>query len=214
VHETVQAPVQGSLRAVLKSFDDNAIPLLRDGYPWLSPKANNEIQSRNPGAPCLVGWTLEQCSLGGTNSQLVHDANAANGVPSRYTHEFTSDQRSLGGTNAQANGNGYEFTFDDCSRGGTKFGGKKGKGGGNKPGCGAGSHSALRTKTETTQLNYLAYCASDAGKANFASRDINTAPDHYLKLLKLNPPLGFMNASWPNKARITLKKKQSKKSTP
>jgi hypothetical protein len=70
--------------------------------------------------------------------------------------------------------------------GGSKFGGNKGKGGGNKPGCGVGSHSALRTKKETTQLNYLAYCASDAGKANFANRDINTAPAHYSGLLTVN----------------------------
>ena len=88
---------------------------------------------------------------------------------------------------------------------------RSGKSGGNKPGCGVGSHSALKTKKETTQLNYLAYCASDAGKANFANRDINTAPEHYLKLRKLKPPLHFMNASGKNKARVTLKNKQSKK---
>ena len=51
---------------------------------------------------------------------------------------------------------------------------------------------------------------SPAGKAYFANRDIHTAPDHYLKLLELNPPLHFMNASGPNKARVTLKYKQSK----
>jgi hypothetical protein len=95
--------------------------------------------------------------------------------------------------------------------GGSKSGGSKGKAGGNKPGCGEGSHSALRTKKVTTQLNYLAYCASPAGKAYFANRDTPPAPpDHYLKLLKLNPPLHFMNASGPNKVRVTLKYKQSK----
>jgi hypothetical protein len=105
----VQAPVQGSLRAVLKSIDDNAIPLLRDGYPWCSPKANNEIQSRNLGAPRLVGWTLEQCSLGGTNAQASGNA-----------HELTSDDRSRGGIKAAA-----QLTFDDRSRGGTKSGGMR-----------------------------------------------------------------------------------------
>jgi hypothetical protein len=153
----VQAPVQQSLRAFLKSIDDNVTPLLRDGYAWCSPKANSEIQSRNPGAKRLVGWTLDQRSRGGTNSQAQHDANALMGVPSRY-----------------------ELTFEDCSLGGslggTKSGGSKGKSGGNKPGCGAGSHSALRTKTETTQLNYLAYCASPDGKANFANRNILHCP--------------------------------------
>jgi hypothetical protein len=33
---------------------------------------------------------------------------------------------------------------------------------------------------------------------------------NYLELFELNPPLQFMNASGPNKARITLKRKQSK----
>ena len=97
------------------------------------------------------------------------------------------EQLRNGGAAAQASGNGHEFTFDERSRGGTKSGGSKGKSGGNKPGCGVGSHSALRTKKETTQLNYLAYCASDAGKANFANRDINTAPAHYSGLLMLTP---------------------------
>jgi hypothetical protein len=96
---------------------------------------------------------------------------------------------------------------------GSKLGVSKGKGNGNKPGCGVGSHSALKTKKETTQLNYLAYCASDAGKANFAKRNINTAPGHYSELLELNPPMQFMNESGANKARIAPapKKKQSKK---
>jgi hypothetical protein len=103
-----------------------------------------------------------------------------------------------------------QLTFDDRSRGGTKSGGSKGKSGGNMPGCGLGSHSAPRRKTETTQLNYLAYCASPAGKANFANMDINTAPAHYSELLELTPPVHVMNAIGPNKARVTLKSKQSK----
>ena len=44
-----------------------------------------------------MGFTREQNSWGGTNAHFLHDANAANGVPSRY--EFTSDDRSLGATN-------------------------------------------------------------------------------------------------------------------
>jgi hypothetical protein len=94
--------------------------------------------------------------------------------------------------------------------GGKIFGGKKGKCGGNQPGCGEGSHSGKKTETGTTQLNYLAYCASPAGKAYFANRCTHTAPDHYLDLLELNPRLQFMNASGSNKARIAPKKKQSK----
>jgi hypothetical protein len=156
------------------------------------------------GVPSRNEPTFEDRSLGGTNSQATHDANVLMGAPSRY--EPTFEDCSRGGIKAAA-----QLTFDDRSRGGTKIGGNKGKGGGNKPGCGEGSHSASKTETGTTQLNYLEYCASDAGKAKLANRNIHTAPDHYLKLLKLKPPLHFMNASGKNKARVTFKNKQSKK---
>ena len=127
-------------------IDQDEDAILAKAPKWGDNHADIEIQAMWPGAPYLMRWTREQCSMGGTNSQAQHDANALMGVPSRY-----------------------ELTFEDCSLGGslggTKSGGSKGKSGGNKPGCGVGSHSALRTKKETTQLNYLAYCASDAGKA-------------------------------------------------
>jgi hypothetical protein len=60
----------------------NAEAILAVGYPWNSPKANGEIKENNPGAPYLIGWSIEQCSLGSTNSQLQHAANAASGQPS------------------------------------------------------------------------------------------------------------------------------------
>jgi hypothetical protein len=101
-NDPVQAPGQRSMHAVFEAMDDNAPTLLRDGYPWNDPNANRAIQARNPGAPRLVGWTLEQCSRGGTNAQA-----SGNG------HELTFEDRSLGG-----------------SLGGTNFGGNKGKGGG------------------------------------------------------------------------------------
>jgi hypothetical protein len=88
-------------------------------------------------------WTREQCSRGGTNAQAC-----GNG------HELSED-RSLGGSDSQASGNAHELTFDDRSRGGTKFGGNKGKGGGNKPGCGEGSHVSAENKEgrdDATQL--------------------------------------------------------------
>jgi hypothetical protein len=88
-----KAPVQGNLRAVLTRFDANAV-----GYPWNDPNANTEIQAKNPGAPRLVGFSFYQCSLGGTNGQAKHDANALMDEPSRY-----------------------ELTSEDCSRGGTKI---------------------------------------------------------------------------------------------
>jgi hypothetical protein len=183
-------------------FDADSEAILAEGYVWNDPKANSEIQARNPGAPRLVGYTFEQCTLGGTNCQATHDANALKGVPSRY--ELTSEDRSLGQDQHDANAlkgvpSRYEFTSEDRSLGsalgGSKSGGSKGKCGGNQLGCGLGSHSAKKTDKGTTQLNYLAYCASDAGKAYFANRCTHTAPGHYSELLKLDPPLHFMNAS-------------------
>jgi hypothetical protein len=169
-------------------MDQDEDAIIAKAYPWGDKNADIEIQAMWPGAPSLMRWTREKNSMGGTNSQLQHAANAASGQPSRY-----------------------EFTSDESSRGGSKFGGNKGQCGGNKEGCGLGSHSAPKAKKEKTQANYLAYCASDAGKDNFANRDINTAPAHYRELFELNPPLYFMNASGSNKARIAPKKKQSKK---
>jgi hypothetical protein len=93
---------------------------------------------------------------------------------------------------------------------GLACGGGKGKGGGNKEGCGVGSHSAPKTNFEQTQANYLAYCASAHGKANMAKRGLSPVPAYYSGLLKLNPPLKFMNASGRNKARITNWSQQSK----
>jgi hypothetical protein len=138
-----------TLEQVMLQLDQDEDAILTNAYKWGDKHADIEIQANWPGAPYLMRWTREQNSFGGSNAQ-------ANG----NGHELTFEDRSLGGTNAQASGNAHEFKRDDRSRGGTKFGGNKGKGGGNKPGCGEGSHSALKTKKETTQLNYLAYCAS------------------------------------------------------
>jgi hypothetical protein len=209
-------------------MDQDQDAILAKAYPWGANHADIEIQAKWPGAPYLMRWTREQCSMGGTNSQLQHAANAASGQPSLY--EFTSDECSLGGTNAQAThaasakagnvtlfgGNPHDLTFEDRSLGGTNSqathdaNALMGAPSRYEPGCGRGKRKAYAAKEET-QANYLAYCASDAGKDNFANRDINTAPAHYRELFELNPPLYFMNAIGLNKARITLMNKQSKK---
>jgi hypothetical protein len=106
-----KAPVQGNLRAVLTRFDANAV-----GYPWNDPNANTEIQAKNRGAPHLVGYTISQCSRGGTNGQATHDANALMGEPSR--HDLTSGDRSRGGAKkgVRADASKANFQCPKCGR--------------------------------------------------------------------------------------------------
>jgi hypothetical protein len=75
---------------------------------WGDRSADIEIKEKWPGAPRLMGFTREQNSWGGTNAQLVHDANALMGVPSRY--ELTSADNSLGGS-ASAVAGSQEVAF-------------------------------------------------------------------------------------------------------
>jgi hypothetical protein len=117
----VHAPVQTHQQAFaqhLADIDADSEAILAGGYGWNDPNANSKIQARNPGAPCLVGSTIEQCSRGSR-----HAANAAAGHPSRK--QPTSAECSRCGTNC-----------------GSACGGGKGKGGDNKEGSGIGKHSA------------------------------------------------------------------------
>jgi hypothetical protein len=179
-----------NLEQLMLEIDQDQYDILAKAYKCGDNHADIEIQAKWSGAPYLMRWTREQNSMGGTNGQATHDANALMGVPSR--NEPTFEDRSLGGTNSQATHDANALM------------GLPSRTHGNKPGCGRGKRKAYAAKEET-QANYLAYCASDAGKDNFANRDINTAPAHYRGLLELNPPLHFMNASGADKARITLK---------
>ena len=87
-----------TLEQVNTQLDQEEDTILAKGYKWGDRTADIEIQENWPGAPRLMSYTREQNSYGGTNVQLVHDANTLMSVPSRY--DFTSDDPSHGGTNA------------------------------------------------------------------------------------------------------------------
>jgi hypothetical protein len=159
--------------------------------------ANSEIQAKYPGAPSLVGWSKEQCSLGGANAQASGNA-----------HEFTFEDCNLGGTNAQATHAANaavgqpslnQYTFEDRSRGGAN-----GTGGGNKEGSGVGNHSA--PSKAQTQANLVSYQAARPEKLPEEARENGF---HYSDLPKLFG-MQFMNAADKSKARvskISMKKK-------
>jgi hypothetical protein len=86
-----------TLEQVNAQLDHDEDAILAYGYKWGDRPADIEIHTKWPGAPRLMGFTREQNSWGGTNAHFLHDANAANGVPSRY--ELTFDDHSLGATN-------------------------------------------------------------------------------------------------------------------
>jgi hypothetical protein len=88
-------PVKHSEQLMLE-MDQDQDALLAKAPKWGDNHADIEIQAMWPGAPSLMRWTREQNSMGGTNRQATHDANALMGVPSRY--ELTFEDRSLGGS--------------------------------------------------------------------------------------------------------------------
>jgi hypothetical protein len=117
-----------------------------------------------------------------------------------FTHQFTFDDRSRGGTKAAA-----QPTYDDRSRGGSACGGIKGKGGGNKEGRGIGKHSAPKTQKAQTQANFVSYQAAHPEKL---PKEAQKQGFHYsdLKLLGMI----FMNATDKNKARVSKISKKKK----
>jgi hypothetical protein len=98
-----------------------------------------------------------------------------------------------GAAAAQASVNALQLTLEDRTLGGANGT----AGGGNKEGCGVGSYTGPRTKTDQMQANYVAFCDAFPHKVPAKVRYVR----NYLQLHEFG--LRFMNKSGKNNNRIS-----------